>query len=138
MYGSAEFFKRGRELADEVAANAAVEEFLYAGDGGGGGQLRVDGEIAEFVFEEGEAVGGVGGLELGEKGEDEGGFAGAEEAGEDSDWNGGGRKGGVGEYHFGGVVRFVNLWFGGVLRSDVVVVRGGRELGWIQAISVEE
>lgn len=66
------------ELADEVAADAAVEEFADAGDGGGGGEARVDGEVAEFVFQQGEFVGGG---ELGEEVEDEGCLAGAEEAG---------------------------------------------------------
>lgn len=45
------------ELADEVAADASVEEFADAGDRLCGGELGVDGDVAVFVFEEGEFVG---------------------------------------------------------------------------------
>ena len=44
-------------MPDEVAADAAVEELADAGDGCGGGELGVDGQVAEFVFEEGELDG---------------------------------------------------------------------------------
>jgi hypothetical protein len=57
------------ELADEVAAYAAIEQFLDAGDGGGRGERGIDGDVAVFVFEEGEFVGGG---ELGDEVEDEG------------------------------------------------------------------
>lgn len=77
--------ERVAELADEVAADAAVEEFADAGDGGGCGELGVDCDVAEFVFEEGESVGW---RELGDEVEEEGGFAGAQEAGYDCDWDG--------------------------------------------------
>lgn len=44
------------QLPHEVAAYAAVEKLLDAGDGGGGGELGIDGDVAVFVFEEGEFV----------------------------------------------------------------------------------
>lgn len=43
LYGRGELEEGVGELADEVAADAAVEEFAYAGDGLGGGELGVDG-----------------------------------------------------------------------------------------------
>lgn len=43
-------------MADEVAAYAAVEQFTDTGDGRGGRELGVDGEVAKFVLEESEAV----------------------------------------------------------------------------------
>jgi hypothetical protein len=44
-------------LAHEVAAYAAVEEFLDAGNGLGRGELGVDCDITVFILEEGEFVG---------------------------------------------------------------------------------
>jgi hypothetical protein len=44
-------------LPDEVAAYASVEQFLDARDGLRRGELRVDGYVAVFVFEEREFVG---------------------------------------------------------------------------------
>ena len=49
--------ERRPQLPDEVAADAAIEELADAGDGGGGGEERVDGLVAEFVFQERELVG---------------------------------------------------------------------------------
>ena len=58
--------------------------------------MRIDSDVAEFVLEEGEFVGGVAGAELGDEIEDEGGFAGAEEAGDDGDGDGhAGQMGGI-------------------------------------------
>lgn len=48
------FEERGTQLANEVAADAAIQEFADAGDGGGRGELGVHSEVAEFVFKEGE------------------------------------------------------------------------------------
>lgn len=65
----------------------AVGEFGDPRDGGLRGELRVDGYIPEFVLEKTEFVGG---RELWEEREEEGGFSGAEEAGEDGDGDWGG------------------------------------------------
>jgi hypothetical protein len=64
-----EGFERVGQLADEVTAYAAIEEFLYAGDGLGRGELGVDCYVAVFVFEECEFV-SFG--ELGDQVEDKG------------------------------------------------------------------
>jgi len=40
-------------LSDEIAADTTIQEFTDAGDGFCGGELRVYGDVAEFVFEEG-------------------------------------------------------------------------------------
>jgi hypothetical protein len=51
-----ELLQSVRELAYKIAAYAAVEQLLDAGNGLGRGQLRVDGDIAVFVLEERELV----------------------------------------------------------------------------------
>lgn len=83
-----EFLEGLAQLADEVAADAAVEHLADARDGIGRGQLRVDGQVAELILEEGELVGRVGGFELRDEVEDERRLARAQEARDDGDWYG--------------------------------------------------
>jgi hypothetical protein len=45
-----EFEEGWAELPDEVAADAAIEEFADTRNGGGGRELRVDCEVTEFVL----------------------------------------------------------------------------------------
>jgi len=75
------------EDADEIAAHGAadaavvhLEELLVGLDD----QLVVHADLAEFVFDHGEFLAVL----LGQNAVEERGFAGAEEAGEDGDWNG--------------------------------------------------
>jgi hypothetical protein len=41
------------KLPNEVAADAAIEQLTDTGNRSGGGELGVDGEVAEFVLEKG-------------------------------------------------------------------------------------
>jgi len=45
------------ELADKVAAYAAIEEFLDAGDSLRGCELRIDRDVAKFILQKRKAVG---------------------------------------------------------------------------------
>lgn len=87
LHGVAELGERGRQLADQVAADAPVQQLLHARDGAAGRELRVDGHVAELVLEQREAVRGVGGAQLRDEVEEQRGLARAQEPGDDGDGN---------------------------------------------------